>query len=154
MTADGFIAKNAHHLASWTSKEDKKFFVQKTKAAGVMIMGANTYETIGKPMPGRLTIVYSRSKQYEGVEVTSLPPAELLASLKARGHTEVAICGGASIYTMFMKAGVVDTLFLSVEPLLFGTGVSIFNEQLEQNLQLISSTKLSDSVLLLEYSCR
>ena len=154
MTADGFIARDAHHLASWTSKEDKKFFVERTKQAGVMIMGANTYETIGKPMPGRLTVVYSRSKQYEGVEVTSKPPAELLKDLESRGYTEVAICGGASIYTMFMKANVVDTLYLTVEPLLFGSGVSIFTESLETNLTLASSRNLADNVILLEYTCR
>src|SRR3989344_7183807 len=151
MTADGFIARDAHHLASWTSKEDKKFFVERTKQAGVMIMGANTFETFGKPLKGRLNIVYSRSKKYDGVEVTDKPPAELLKDLEARGYTEVAICGGASIYTMFMKAGLVDTLYLTIEPLLFGTGVSIFNEQLEVNLKLISVTNLSNNVLLLEY---
>lgn len=154
ITADGFIARDAHHLASWTSKEDKQFFVQKTKEAGVVIMGANTFETFGKPLKGRLNIVYSRNKQYEGVEVTTKEPAELLKDLEARGFKEVAICGGATIYTMFMKAGVVDTLCLTIEPLLFGSGVSIFNEPLEQHLTLLSAKNLSNNVLLLEYSCR
>lgn len=152
-TLDGFIAKNDHHLASWTSKEDKKFFVQRTKEAGVMIMGSKTFETIGKPMPGRLNIVYSREKQYEGVEVTSLPPAELIKNLEARGYQEVAICGGAGIYTMFLKAKLVDTIYITIEPLLFGSGISMVNEPLEINLTLRSSNKLSDNVLLLEYGC-
>lgn len=154
MTADGFIAKNAHHLASWTSKEDKKFFVERTKQAGVMIMGANTFETFGKPLKDRLNIVYSRTKHYDGVEVTQLEPKALLESLEKRGYQEAAICGGASIYTMFMKAGVVDTLYLTIEPLLFGAGVSIFNEPLDVNLKLLNFKRLNDNVLLLEYSCR
>lgn len=153
ITADGFIAKNAHHRASWTSKEDKKFFVERTKEAGVMVMGANTYETIGKPMPGRLTIVYSRDKTYPGTEMTSKAPAELLRELEARGFKEVAICGGASIYTMFIKAGLVDTIYITIEPLLFGSGVTMFSEPIEANLKLISSKKLSDEVILLEYGC-
>lgn len=150
MTADGFIARDAHHLASWTSKEDKKFFVQRTKEAGVMIMGSNTYETIGRPMPGRLNIVYSR-KEIPGVETTTKPPKKLLKDLEARGFKEVAICGGATIYTMFMKAGVVDTLYLTVEPLLFGTGVSIFNKPLDVKLQLKESKRLNKNTLLLKY---
>ena len=125
MTADGKIARNAGHAATWTSKEDKKFFVERTKEAGVMIMGANTYETIGKPMPGRLNIVYSK-KQYEGVETTTLEPKALLSDLEKRGFKEVAICGGSTIYTMFMKAGLVQTIYVTVEPLLFGEGMGIF----------------------------
>lgn len=154
MTADGKIARNAGHAATWTSKEDKKFFVQKTKEAGVMIMGQNTYETIGKPMPGRLNIVYSK-KQIEGVETTTKNPEELIKDLEARGYTEVAICGGSTIYTMFMKAGLVDTLYLTMEPLLFGEGMGLFNAELTADLKLASFKKLSDNVLLLEYKvCR
>ncbi len=150
MTADGKIAKHKDHLASWTSKEDKKFFVERTKTAGVLIMGQTTYETIGKPMPGRLNIVYSR-KEIPGVETTRLEPRVLLESLEKRGYSEVAICGGSTIYTMFMKAKLVDTLYITVEPLLFGEGLSIFNEPLDVTLQLVSSKNLSDNVLLLEY---
>jgi dihydrofolate reductase len=113
ITADGFIAKDSAHLADWTSKEDKRFFVEMTKKAGVVIMGQNTYETIGRPLPDRLNIVYSRDKQYEGVEVTQKDPGELLEDLERRGYREVAIGGGATIYTMFMEARLVDKLYLS-----------------------------------------
>lgn len=153
MTADGFIARNAHHRADWTSKEDKAFFVERTKQAGVVIMGSNTFETFGKPLKNRLHIVYSKNKKYEGVETTSLPPAELLKQLEGRGYTEAAICGGATIYTMFMKAGLVDMLYLTIEPLLFGSGIPLFTEPLDVNLQLASSRTLADNVILLEYGC-
>ena len=56
-TADGKIAKASDHPANWTSKEDKAFFVEETKKHGVIIMGANTYKTIGRPLPGRLNVV-------------------------------------------------------------------------------------------------
>src|SRR3989344_4318500 len=151
MTADGFIARDAHHLASWTSKEDKQFFVKRTKKAGVVIMGANPFETFGKPLKDRLNIVYSRSKSYEGVEVTQLQPKALLEDLEKRGYKEVAICGGSTIYTMFMKAKLVDTLYITVEPVLFGDGMGIFNETIEASLHLRNCTNLSNDVLLLEY---
>lgn len=150
MTADGKIARNAGHAATWTSKEDKKFFVQRTKEAGVMIMGQTTYETIGKPMPGRLNIVYSKN-QYEGVETTTLEPKALLEDLEKRGYKEVAICGGSTIYTMFMKAKLVDTLYITVEPVLFGEGMGIFNETTETSLHLRNYTTLGKNILLLEY---
>src|SRR3989344_1882241 len=119
ITADGFIAKNSAHNPSWTGKEDKKFFVERTKQAGVVIMGSKTFEVMGRPLKDRLNIVYSRdtNKKYEGVEVTNKPPEELLADLEARGYKEAAICGGSNIYTMFLKAGLLDTLYITIEPL-------------------------------------
>ena len=53
-----------------------------------------------------------------------------------------------------MKAGLVDTLYLTIEPILFGSGVGLFNESVEANLKLASFKNLSDTVVLLEYSCR
>ena len=152
LSADGFIAKNSGHLADWTSKEDKQFFVEMTKRAGVVVMGQNTYETIGRPLPGRLNVVYSKDKEYEGVEVTQKDPKELLADLEKRGYEEAAIGGGATIYTMFMEAGLVDRLYLSIEPVLFGKGMSLFNKELDANLQLENVSKLGEQTILLEYN--
>jgi len=152
LTADGFIAKSAMHTPmEWTSKEDKKFFSQRTKQAGVVVFGQNTYETIGRPLPDRHNVVYSKDKQYEGVEITQKEPKVLLEDLEKRGFKEVAICGGSTIYTMFMQAGVIDTLYLTIEPVLFGQGMSLFNKEVDKRLTLVSATKLEDNTLLLEY---
>ncbi len=152
-TLDGFIARHPDEPATWTSGADKKFFVARTKKAGVVVMGARTFATIGRALPGRLTIVYSHSNNhhYPDVEKTTKPPTELLADLEARGFTEVAICGGASIYTLFMKSGLVDTIYLTIEPRFFGQGLHLFNEPLDCQLKLINSQALDASVLLLEY---
>ncbi len=151
-TADGFIAKEANHPALWTSKEDKKHFVEITKRAGVVIMGSTTWKTLPKPMKDRLNIVYTRSGEtYEGAESTSIEPKELIDSLESRGFSEVSICGGSSIYTLFLKAGLVDTIYLTIEPILFGKGISIFNEQLELKLELQGETKTEAGTIFLEY---
>ena len=152
LSADGFIAKTSTHTPmEWTSKEDKQFFVETTKKAGVVVMGQNTYETIGKPLPGRHNVVYSRDRQYEGVQVTQAEPEALLKELESKGYKEVAVCGGSTIYTMFMEAGVVDKLYLSVEPVLFGQGMTLFNKELDVKLVLVQERKLGEQTLLLEY---
>ena len=158
LTADGFIAENSHQATDWTSKSDKKFFVERTKQAGVMIMGRRTYETIGKPLPGRLNVVYTRRQglsltpeKDEDLMYTSLPPAELLADLEKKGYQEAAICGGASIYTLFLEAGLVDTLYLTIEPKIFGQGVSLFGKKIAANLELQEVKKLDEQVILLAY---
>lgn len=157
-TADGFIAKNSSHSATWTSKEDKRRFVDITKKAGVMVMGLNTFKTFPSPLKDRLHIVYSpepnaSENNIEGaVEYTSLSPLELIKSLEARGFTEVAICGGSTIYTMFIKSGLVDTIYLTTEPILFGSGMGIFNEPLEDiKLELINLEKTENGTVLSEY---
>ncbi len=151
MTADGFIARDENHAAFWTSKEDKARFVSLTKRAGVVVMGSTTFKTLPRPLRERTNIVYSRSKTFEGAETTEEDPVTLLQNLKARGFQEVAICGGASIYNLFMKAGVVDTLYLTVEPLVFGKGINLFNSEMNYHLELISHEKTATGTLLLEY---
>ena len=153
LTADGLIAKDPKAPSTdWTSKEDKGFFIRKSKEAGVVVMGQNTYETIGRPLKDRLNIVYSRDKQYEGVEVTQKEPKALIEELERRGYKEVAICGGSTIYTMFMEAGVVDKLYLTVSSLVFGKGMNLFNKEFDQKLELVSVEKLGPQTILLEYN--
>jgi dihydrofolate reductase len=152
ITADGFIARNSKHLASWTSKEDKQFFIEKTKEAGVVVMGLNTFKTIGRALPNRLNIVYSKTeKDLPGVEITEEEPKKLIENLAKRGYKQVAITGGAQIYTMFMEANLVDILYLTVEPVLFGAGMNLFVKKQDRKLQLKSTKMLTDNTILLEY---
>lgn len=154
ISVDGYIApadKASLPSTSWTSNEDKKFFIQRTKEAGVIIMGSRTYETIGRPLPGRHTVVYSDSTSYEGVETTAQDPRALLADLEKRGYKEVAICGGAAIYTMFIKAGLIDTLYLTVEPVVFGSGIRLFSEEVRANLILEELQKVGSNAIRLTY---
>lgn len=164
LSADGYIAKDANHSAFWTSKDDKKRFVELTKRAGVVVMGSTTFATLPRPLKDRRNIVYTRSKNYDkqiealraegatgDIEVTSLPPAELLADLAKRGYKEVAICGGSKIYTMFMKARAVDKIYLTIEPIIFGKGIRLFDEDMQQFLTLLSSEVTPNGTVMLEY---
>ena len=153
-TADGFIARHNNELVDWSSKEDKKLFVQLTKQAGVMVMGRSTYDTIGRPLPDRRNIVYTRQPlEVEGIETTTEPPADLVKRLRLEGVQELAVCGGASIYSMFIQAGLVDELYLPVEPKLFGRGISLCNETpLDVDLTLLEHRALNDNTVLLHYS--
>lgn len=160
LTVDGFIAEERKQTSlEWTSKEDKKWFNERTKQAKVMVMGRTTYETIGRGLPSRVTIVMSSQadekpfpRLEEGeVYFTKLAPKNLLAELKKQNYSEVALCGGSSIYTQFLQAGVVNKLYLTIEPILFGSGVGLLNESLNINLKLVETKKLNDQTLLLEY---
>lgn len=152
LSADGYIAKDESHPAFWTSKEDKRRFVELTKRAGVVVMGSTTYKTLPRPLKERVNIVYSRSKTFEGAETTQKSPADLLKELEDRGFKEVAICGGSHIYAMFMKACLVDKIYLTIEPILFGKGIRLFNEDILDHLKLEACGQTESGAILLEYS--
>jgi dihydrofolate reductase len=155
LTADGFISKSADHLTDWTSPEDKQLFVRLTKAAGVMVMGSKTFKTINKALPGRRTIVYTSRPEaikVTGVETTSESPQALISRLDQNGVNGLIICGGAQIYTLFMNAGCVDELYITISPRLFGTGQSLFTAEVDQTLELIDSSPLGPGEVLLRYA--
>ncbi|MDO8577381.1 MAG: dihydrofolate reductase family protein [Candidatus Wildermuthbacteria bacterium] len=160
LSADGFIARNPSHSSlTWRSQGDRQFFIAKTKEARVVVMGLNTAKTSRRPMPDRLNIIYAKGKEelphwqeFEGWEVTQKDPATLLQEIAERGYEQVAICGGSTIYTMFMEAGVVNKLYLSVEPVVFGQGMTLFNKELDAKLELVDTKKLGEQTLLLEYT--
>ena len=152
ISADGFIATDANHPAVWTSKEDKKLFIELTKRAGVMVMGRNTYETIGKALPGRKNIVYtSRPLNAQDIVTTQEDPKELIDRLAKEGYREVAICGGQTVYDMFLKENLVDELYITVEPVLFGDGIPMSKNLNKTDLRLIEYKELNNDTLNLHY---
>lgn len=153
-TKDGFIAKTAsQNSMEWTSGADKQFFIERTKKAGVVVMGRKTFETIGKPLKGRKTIVMSRS-QYAipDVEVTNESPQELVERLTHEGYSELAVLGGAQIYEQFIASNLVSTVYITQEPITFGTGIPLLSPEMQQKLSLVSSTNLEGDTVLLEYT--
>jgi dihydrofolate reductase len=102
-------------------------------------------------MKERVNIVYSKSQHFEGAETTQDDPITLIAKLEARGFKEVAICGGSSIYTMFLKAGIVDEIYLTIEPVIFGKGMSIFTDDINVQLELIESHTTDTGTIFVKY---
>ncbi len=78
-----------------------------------MIMGRKTYESIGRPLPGRTTIVVTRQPDWSapGVEVAASFEDALALALSL--DTEVFIVGGAQIYAEALSRDVVDELIVT-----------------------------------------
>lgn len=92
------------------------------------------------------------SKIISGLLFTKESPEEILADLHRQNVKQVAICGGASIYALFLQKNLIDKMFLTVEPYVFGEGIKLFNGQIEQQFRLISQQKLNEGgTILLEY---
>jgi len=82
----------------WHLPEDFKWFKQKTMGH-TLVMGRKTYESIGKPLPGRETIVLSRScNEIAGVKVCN----NLQDLIGMTVTADVYFCGGALIYEQIL----------------------------------------------------
>ncbi len=94
----------------WHLKEDFAWFKQ-TTMGHVLVMGRKTFESIGRPLPGRETIVLSR-------RTGTVPGIRTIGSLDALSQATdldgrtVFICGGAEVYAQSL--GQCSDLFLSV----------------------------------------
>ena len=101
----------------WHLPQDLKYFKSVTLGKPV-IMGRKTYESIGKPLPGRVNIIVTRNEDWvaDGVVVTNSFEQALQAAQKACGGesplaTEIMVIGGAEIYRSAMP--VVDRIYLT-----------------------------------------
>ncbi|HRH32071.1 MAG TPA: dihydrofolate reductase family protein [bacterium] len=157
ISADGKIAERTDQSSmDWTSKEDKQFFVEKTKEAGTLVMGRKTFATINKGLKGRRIIVLTRDPSKElpipGVEFTSEEPVALVRRLENEGVAELVLGGGASVYGQFLNAGLVTEVYLTVEPFLFGGGVTLAQGFDRVALKLDSVQQLNSQTILLHYT--
>ncbi len=83
----------------WRLSDDLKRFKALTMGKPI-VMGRLTWESIGKPLPGRQNIVITRSEGFaaEGADVVASPAAALNAADNAE---EIMIIGGGQIYDLF-----------------------------------------------------
>ena len=90
----------------WHLPNDLKFFKATTMGKPI-IMGRHTYESIGRPLPGRCNIVITRQQDYvaDGIEVCNTIEAAIDRAQRdaiEKQASEVMVIGGAAIYQMFL----------------------------------------------------
>ena len=160
MTLDGVIAKDKTQNADWTTKADKKVFVRETKKVGVIIMGDTTFEAMGrKVLPGRFNLIlslepekYKELKKPSELEFMKASPEEVIKYLADKGYESAILGGGARTNSFFLKAGLVDEVWITVEPKIFGVGMNFTEgEDLDLNLELIESREIGDNAVQLKY---
>jgi dihydrofolate reductase len=92
---------------------DELQHLKRTTMGHTLLMGRKTYESIGKPLPGRISIVVSRNRGYqphpEVIVVADLESG--VAAAAERGETEVFVFGGESIYAEALPRA--DRLYLT-----------------------------------------
>jgi dihydrofolate reductase len=156
ITVNGMIAKK-NGGTSW-SDEELVAYENIVRKFGNLIIGRKTYEVTEKSdfesVGNLFTVVVTSNKDFKSKEkikfVDSIQDA--LKILEDKGFSEVLVAGGGKLNTSFMKAGLVDEIYLDVEPLVFGEGILLFSPvDFQRKLKLLEVKKLSDQTIQLHY---
>ncbi|MFO7910774.1 MAG: dihydrofolate reductase family protein, partial [Desulfotignum sp.] len=158
MTLDGKIARSHTELINWTGKQDKQYFVKVTRKAGVVVMGSKTFDTIGHPLPGRKNIVMTRNKtrksDHKDLVFTDQTPQQILGDLKRQGFDQVVLIGGSVVNALFAKENLITRIHVTLVPVVFGQGLSLFNTDLDLPLEYVESRDIGKGHLLLIYKVK
>lgn len=79
----------------WKIKGEQRRFRELT-TGNVVIMGRRSYEEIGKPLPNRMNIIVSSTKEFSGENLVTVKSLD--EAIRAAGDRDVYISGGARLY--------------------------------------------------------
>jgi dihydrofolate reductase len=153
-TLDGKVTKwDNPDVKLWSSEEDQNYFKKIWDESKLLIMGSNTFNAEPvKPSPEHLLIIITRNpskyKNYEvpgELEFTVDSPFQLVSRFKEAGFEQMLVVGGPHLGTSFLKEQLIDELWLTIEPMIFGNGLNFaIEEKLDIHLRLISCEKVNE----------
>ena len=154
-TVDGRISLTKNKLPDWTSEEDWRFFQKSLVCFDAFVVGRNTYESAAKRLQKRNTYVLSsRPKTILRQEnVTFVNPDRVNLAQLFRKYKNVAVLGGGAVYRYMAEQKLLDEIYVTFEPLVFGRGKEMFAGGTKTiKLCLLSIRKLNKKgTLLLHY---
>jgi dihydrofolate reductase len=107
---NGVIGKN--NGIPWYLQSDLKFF-KKTTLNHHVIMGRNSFESIGRPLPNRTNIIITRNAFFTATGcIVAHSLNEALKIAESNDETEAFIIGGGNIYAQAMP--ILDRIYLTV----------------------------------------
>jgi|SRR3989344_4565195 len=160
-TINGCIAA-ADGSTPW-SEEETQSFLAKCREVRAVIMGRKThdeYQLLGLeewPLTaGPLVVLSSQSglvSRYPETTFTKEGPAGTVRFLGSKGFNEAVVVGGNQTWTSFAKEGLVDEIFLDIEPLAFGDGKFLFSGGgvFDLKLKLLEHRPLGSQTIQLHY---
>ncbi len=130
----------------WHLPGDLQRFKQLTMGQ-TLLMGRKTYQSIGRPLPGRQTIVLSRDRNFSAAGCTLVPSLE--EGIAATDTQQLFICGGEDIYRQAMP--LVERIYLT-ELLVEMAGDTYLPELPVGQFQVAQSEELYDAGQLCRFT--
>jgi dihydrofolate reductase len=156
---DGFIA-GPNEEADWIPMDPDFDFGAVFSQFDTIFVGRRTFEGMARAgmatMPGMKTFVFSgtlRAEDYPDVTVLGGQAEEAAAALKAgSGGKDIWLFGGGSLFRSLAEAGLVDTVEVSVAPILLGAGIPLAPDPAKRiGLKFTGHKIYKTGVICLEY---
>jgi dihydrofolate reductase len=161
-TLDGKITRWENpFVRTWSSVEDQDYFHRIWKEAGLIVMGSNTFNADPvKPSGWHLLVILTKdpAKYKEKVvpgrlEFTNESPSEIVLRFAKEKRELMLVVGGAHVATSFLKEELIDELWLTIEPKIFGKGLSfVTDERMDIELKLLTCEKVNErGTMIMKY---
>ena len=158
-TLDGKVTKwNDPDVKLWSSHQDQDHYKNVWNRSRLIVMGSNSFKAeVFKPSADQQVIIITRhpdkykSLQVPGqIEFTNESPVALISRFTNEGYEQMLVVGGPHVATSFLKEQLIDELWLTLEPKIFGTGGNFAtDENLDINLRLIHFEKVNEQGTLI-----
>lgn len=159
VSANGLIAKK-NDDTSWISKKEWNSYSLVVRTSGNVVVGSRTYNILTKQhefseFKNVVIVVVSRDKNFAPSNHNHFvvrSPQDAISLLSKKGFRTALVAGGGKLNASFMREKLVDEIFLDIEPIVFGKGISLFAESgFESGLKLVETKKLSKNEIQLHY---
>lgn len=158
VTIDSKIAKNSGHLSThWTSAEDRDHLHTILNRCDLIVVGNNTYKTALRPLSKRNCVVFTRSvatTEQRSPKCLYLNPSTIDVKkwLAKSPYKKIAILGGTATYNLFLEKKLISDIYLTIEPIIFGSGLGLFDTKIKNSprfkLKTIKKLNPRGSILL------
>jgi len=159
MSLDGYIAGPKGEF-DWIKTDPEFDFGALFKQFDTIVAGRGTFEPMvaaGRTsMPGMKTIVVSKTlRPQDHPDVGIMRDIDALKDLKASPGKDIWLFGGGTLFRSLAEAGLVDTVEVSVQPVLLGNGIPLApNLPAWIHLALVKHAAYPSGAISLEYAIR
>jgi dihydrofolate reductase len=163
MSLDGCLTRHNEDGTAFASPADQRFFRRALRTFDCAVMGGHAYRAAREPILANLTsrqlrVVLTREPDRHAadarpgrLEFRSGGAAAVTRQLAKRGYARCALVGGARTLTSCARARLLDELWVTLEPVGFGTGRRLFQGVVDFRFALIGTEPLGPGTVLLRY---
>lgn len=163
ISLDGFIAGPNGEI-DWILMDPELDFEAMFRQYDTMLIGRRTFASMaaagqGNPIPGMATYVFSTTldpRDHPGVTIVAENAADTVARLRTQPGKDIALFGGGLLFRSLLDAGQVDTVEVSLIPVLLGDGIPLLPPPYGRVALTLTAQKVlpATGTLSLEYRIR
>jgi dihydrofolate reductase len=156
---DGKVTKwGEPNVRLWSSHQDQDYYKKVWNESRLIVMGSATFnaDTFNPSPKHQMIVMTGHPDRYKTAEIpgqiefTNETPVELSTRFTNKGHQQMLVVGGPHVATSFLQEQLIDELWLTIEPKIFGMGENFATDaKLDIDTRLIQIEKVNDQGTLI-----